>query len=166
MVADAQRIERADLIDRADALDVRPLLGPEDREAADHQRHGHRHRREQHAADRVLEQEARDRRRQEGEEEVGGEPPRSRIRDEPERRAPQSLTILPADGEDRRALHHDHLPEADRLLETERGAHDDEVAGARDRQELGEALDEAEQDVDQPLHGRRFSPASCGRGSR
>jgi hypothetical protein len=58
----------------------------------------------------------------------------------------EACAILPADGEDRAQLDHDVEDLALLVVQAEEIGDDDQVAGGRDRQELGEPLDHSKQE--------------------
>jgi hypothetical protein len=61
-------------------------------------------------------------------------------------------------------LNHDQLTKSDLAFRIEQCSGDDEMSRARDRQEFGQALDEADDDVDDPVS--HVSPVFFDRGSR
>jgi hypothetical protein len=63
-----------------------------------------------------------------------------------ERDVQQLFAELPAHREDRWSLDEDEQRLDGGAVQTEQRLREDEVAGARDRQELGDAFDEAEDD--------------------
>jgi hypothetical protein len=134
----------------SDAQDARrgrrtavPALGPQDDEAADDEGTGHHHRREQVRLDRLAEQQAQHDRREEGDRHV-------------ERKALRLLLVrqlddgvadlLPVDDDDRQdgaGLDRDVEDLGLGVVHAEQRARQDQVSGGRDRQKLGQALDDA-----------------------
>jgi hypothetical protein len=121
-------------------------LGPQDDDAADHERGRHRHRIEQHRFDLVFEQQAENAQRHRHDDEVEQETAGDRTAVQREGRRKDLLPEFPDDREDRGALDDDELPVHGIALQAEHVAREDQVSGARDRQEFGDALDEPQDD--------------------
>jgi len=91
-----------------------------------------------------MEHQAEHRGRQEADEEQADEAPRAAFGGEAAGDVQQALAVVPAHREDRPELDHDLEHLAGVVVVAEQVAEDDQVPGGRDRQELGEALDDAE----------------------
>ena len=112
--------------------------------------------------DEVVEQNAEDRGRKEGNDDVQGESPAFGV--PPEEAADHLEHAGPVEAEDREdgaALDDDvegiRGAFARRVIEAQQARGDDEVSGRGDRQVLGDALDESQDDRLPPLHAERSS---------
>src|SRR5690606_15440189 len=99
---------------------------------------------------------------------AGGLPPQPRFGERAQPVAQDAHDARPVDGEDgeRRAEVDEHLERDVRLVDAEEVLAEDEVAGRRDREELGEALHEPEDDGFPPGHGARARRSEEGEGRR
>jgi hypothetical protein len=141
--ADLQRVERRHVVDLTDAHHALPPLGPQDHEAAEDEGARHDHRSEQVRLDRLAEQEAEHDRRQEADADVDDEAPRALAAAELRDGVAQPLPVHQHHGEDRAGLDRDVEDLALVVGEAEQRAGENQVAGAGDRQELGETFDDA-----------------------
>ena len=117
--------------------------------------------------DDLREQQAEHRGGQEGEQQVDDEALRVARLGEARGDLAEPRAIFPADGEDGARLDDDleHLRALARVAEQRSG--DDQVAGRRDRQEFGQALDDAEDECDENgwMIQRRGRANACERAS-
>ena len=141
---DLQRVAGAHRVDLLDARLPVCTLEPQDHDAADHEGRRDGHRMEEVGLDVLAEQQPQNSRRHEGDQQIHGEASLRRIAREPAHREREAPPIFPAHRQDRTELDGDR----ERLLllagEAQQLLGDDEMARARDRQELGESLDDAE----------------------
>ena len=159
-----ERIVPGHVVDALDPRAPRAPLDPQDHECAGDERGRHRHRPEEMRLDQAPEQQAKDRRRDEGYHQVRDEPLRGAVRGEPREHREKLRAVLPHDREHRAGL--DREIERLRLLavEAEQIGGEDQVAGARDRQELGEAFDDAEDErleEERDIHAAGILPAGA-----
>ena len=153
--SDLQRIRPAHVVDAVDAhrvgIALLPSLRPQDHEGSDDEGGRNRHRREESRLDRVGEGEPEHRRGQEGDEQVEHEALRRALAEEPRRDGDQLHAIFPAHREDRARLNHDleQLRFVSGVAEQRSG--DDQMPRRRDREELGETLDNDEDRGDDKL---------------
>ena len=143
---DLERVDARHLVDRPHALGpglALAALDEQDRQAADDEGQRHRHRREQVRLDRLRERQPEHHRGHERDQHVEREALRDPVAADVGDGAREALPVLPDDGEHRAGLDRD-LEHLGRLAgEAQQRAGDDQVPGRRDRQELGQALDDA-----------------------
>ena len=118
---------------------------------------------EQHALDEVVRERADHRRRQEREQHADDEAPRRRIGEKADRQLPQPHEIDRQQRQDRAELDQHREGLAEILVgEAEEVLDQQQVAGRRDRQELGQALDDAEDDRLDEVEGHAMLRGKCG----
>ncbi len=108
---------------------------------------------------------ADDHRREEGEQDVADEAELLRLRKHARGGAQEAVEVDPADGADRAELddHLEHL--SGRSSKADQVTHEDQMAGRGNRQELGQALDDPEQQrSEQELQVHRVFQAWAGMG--
>ena len=145
--ADAERLAERDV---GDALLVALGRGPldrQDRDAAEQQRPGDDQRAAEHRLDPVDQDEADHRRGQEADDDVAEEAPGFGLPpDQADQHRPEGPPVEHDHGEDRAQLDDDVEHRPARGVVAEQFAGEDQMAGRGDRDELGDALDDAEQD--------------------
>ncbi len=149
---------RSDIVHALDTDAVLAFFRPEDDEGADDEGDGHRHRLEQMRLDGLAEQQAEDGQRQKGDEQVEHETPRDHIARQAGHHAGDPGPVFPADGEYGAGLDDDFEQLAAFVIKMQQIAGQDQMTGAGNRQELGQPLDDAEnQGVQQgrEVHGRK-----------
>ena len=110
-------------------------LDPQDDQAADDERERHRHRLEQIALDHLPDEQPGT---------AAGRKATSRLRHSCPVDAKEARAVFPHHREHGAGLDRDVEDVAGRVVEAEQVAREYQVAGARDRQEFGETLDDAE----------------------
>jgi len=142
--ADLQGVLPSHVVDPVDPHWVPAPLGPQDQHSADDEGGGHHDGIEHVGLDRLGEQEPQQRRRQEGQDQIDGKAPGTPVRGQPGDHLTDLGPVLPHHGEDGRQLDGDLEYLAALVVEVEQIAGHDQVAGAGDGEELGQALDDAE----------------------
>ncbi len=153
--ADLQGVLPGHVVDVFGADHMLPALGPEHDHPAHHQRQGDGDRIEQPLVDQVGEQDAEDYRREERDQQVGGETLglalARQVTDDLKDLSPK----FPDDSEDRRQLDDDVERLGAFAAEADEVGDDDLVPGAGNRQELGQPLHDAQDErleSSPPLH--------------
>ena len=143
-----QRIDGGEAVDVGDARrDVfLAFFHQEDDQAPHHQGDSHRHRTEQVGLDELAEQHAQHRRRDEGDDDVERKALLHAVGREASQHLADALAVIPDDGQDGARLDGDGKDTGLFVIPAQQGAGEDEVAGAGDGEELGQALDNAEDD--------------------
>ena len=118
-------------------------LDPQDHQTAGDEGQRHRHRVKQMRLDGLAKGQPEHHRRDEGDEHIEREAPRCGVGAQPHHRALQPLAVLPDHGEHGAGLDGDLEDLGGLAGEADERAGQDQVTGARDRQELGESLDDA-----------------------
>ena len=142
--ADFQCVGPRHVVDGRHARLRGAAIDPQNDQTADDERHGHRHGEEQIRLDELVESEPQHRQRNEGDDEIRDEAPRRRIAREALQHAREAHAVFPHDREHRAALDHDVEYLGFVVVETEQLTRNDQVPGARDRQELGQTFDDAQ----------------------
>lgn len=142
--AELEGVEGRHLVDRLDADAVFAALGPEDDEGADDEGERHRHRLEEMRLDGLLEEEAEQRERHEGDGEVEDETVGQAFAAEAGEHPGDARPVFPDHRQDGAGLDDDLEELAALVVEIEQVAGEDQVAGRGDGQEFGQALDHAE----------------------
>ena len=103
------------------------------------------------------------RRRQERQQDADDEAPRRRVGEKSDRQLPQPHEIDRQQREDRAELDQHREGLAEILVgEAEEALHQQQMAGGRDGNELGEALDDAEDDRLDNVEGHEMLRGKCG----
>ena len=169
--SDGEGVAVAQRLDAAARVRIAAPVEPDHPHAAHEQREEHRPRGEEVLLDRVVEQGSEERRGKEGRCHVEQQAPAGGVAPH---EAPEHLRdarpVEAEHGENRPALDRD-LEGGERLaalgaLESQQPGREDQMPRRRDGQELGHALDEAEDDGLPPLHAsppRAFGTASAPR---
>ena len=140
--ADLERVPGAHLVDVVNARgDVRAPFGPEDHEAAEDEGAGHHRRREQVRLDRLAEQQPQNHRGHERDQHVEREALRLLLGRQRHDRVADLLPVDEDHREDGAGLDRDVEDLGLLVVEAQQRARQDQVAGARNRKELGQPFD-------------------------
>jgi hypothetical protein len=141
-----QRIESCHRVDRIDARrHCRATLGPQDDESTDDETARHHRRIEKLRLDQLAQRQAQHHRRRECDRHVGDEGACPHARAELEHGVAQALPIDQDHSEHRAALDRDLEHLGFLTDKAEQRPRQDKVPGRRDRQEFGQAFDDAHQ---------------------